>query len=157
MNRDTRERKGSIHRFAASIEIDADIRETFEYWTHLEDLPGMMGSLRRACRIDDRRILWDTDICGHQLVWESEIIEVVPEQRVRWRSRRGMRSLGKASFEELADGRTLLSLEIRYEPQHPLGRLGARLGMVDHRLRRDLAQFKRAVEEAQTDLEKLPA
>jgi uncharacterized membrane protein len=135
-----------VRRVRCSIEIDARVNEVFAQWTRFESLPRLMDGVRHAKRIDERHILWDADVSGHQVVWEAEILEVVPCKRIRWRSRWGAVNSGEVGFEELGDRRTLLTVDLSYRPRGLIEQLGAHLRLVGPRIVRDLAQFRRCVE-----------
>jgi uncharacterized membrane protein len=129
-----------------SIEIDADVHRVFTHWRRIEGFPRMLESVRRTKRIDERRALWDVDILGHQVVWESTVERIVPQQLIRWRSTWGARNTGEVRFEPLPGARTRLTVQIAYRPKGLLERLGAHLRLVGFHLRRDLARFKAFVE-----------
>jgi uncharacterized membrane protein len=131
-----------------SIEIDASVESVFADWNRIEDFPRFMESVRRTKRIDERRVLWDVDIAGHQVVWEARIIECVPEKLVRWESSWGAPNSGEVRFEDLAADRTRLTASIEFLPQRGLEHLGARLALVDLHVRRDLERFRRFAEHA---------
>lgn len=141
-----RKKEGKRFRLAASIEVDAPIDEVFARWSRCEDFPKLMENVRRTKRIDERCVLWDVDILGRQVVWEARILESEPPKRIRWTSSWGARNAGRVHFESLPDGRTRLSVEIEYEPRGLVERLGARLGLLDLHVQRDLALFRRALE-----------
>jgi len=134
-----------VHRVQCSIEIDADVATVFGEWNRFENLPLLLEGVRRTKRIGER-ILWDADIAGRQLVWEAEIVELVPEKRIRWESRWGVSNVGEVEFEVRAGGRTRLSVDMLCWPRSGLERLGARLGLVERRVQGDLARFRRFVE-----------
>jgi len=129
-----------------SIEIGADVASVFEWWGRYEELPRIMENVRRTKRIDEGCVLWDVDVLGHQVVWEGRIVDVVPEKLVRWESSWGARNSGEVRFEWLARDRTRLTVEIEYAPRGFLENLGARLGLLDLHVQRDLASFRRFVE-----------
>lgn len=134
-----------------SIEIDADVHRVFGEWSRVERFPRMLESVRRTKRIDEVRVLWDLDILGHQIVWESTVEEIIPQRLIRWRSIWGARNTGEARFEPLPGSRTRLTVQITYRPKGLLERLGAHLRLVGFHLRRDLARFKGFVERLPAD------
>lgn len=131
-----------------STEIDADVESVFAHWNRFEDFPRFMKSVRRTKRIDEQRVLWDVDIAGHQIVWEGRIVELVPEKLLRWESSWGAPNSGEVRFEDLADDRTRLTVSIEYLPRRALEQVGARFGLADHHVRRDLECFRQFVEHA---------
>lgn len=140
--------KDPLGRFSLSesIEIDAAVGRVFAHWSRYEDFPHFMESVRRTKCIDEHRVLWDIDIAGRQVVLEARIVESIAEKRIRWESARGTPSVGTVRFEELPDAGTRITVEIEYLPLGFLETLGARCGLVDLHVRRDLARFRRFVE-----------
>lgn len=134
-----------------SIEIDEGVACVFAHWDRVEDFPLFMDSVRRTKRIDAERVLWDVDISGHQVVWEARIVERIPEKLIRWESSWGASHAGEARFEALVDERTRLTIAIEFRPQGRLERLGARIGLTDLQLRRDLERFRHYVERLPLD------
>lgn len=122
------------------------MEQVFARWSRCEDFPGLMESVRRTKRIDERRSLWDVDILGRQVVWEAQLVESVPQERIRWASSWGAPHAGEVRFEALAEGGTRVSVAIEYRPRGLVEQLGARLGVVDLHVQRDLALFRRSVE-----------
>lgn len=133
-------------RVARSVDIDAPVERVYSRWIRYEDFPRLMQSVRRTKRIDERCVLWDLDIGGHQILWEAHIVENVPGERIRWDSRWGALNHGEVRFEALSGGRTRLVIEIHYSTRSWLEWLGARLSLVDAELSRDLARFRQHVE-----------
>lgn len=139
--------KPSEHfRSVQSIEIDAPVEAVFSRWTRYEELPPLTRSVRRIKCIDASQILWDAEIGGRQVVWEARVLESVPQKIVRWESRWGAPNRGEVRFEVLADDRTRLEVEIGFRPRSLLERLGARLGLMDLHLKRDLECFRYGLE-----------
>jgi uncharacterized membrane protein len=133
-------------RLREEIEIGAPTAVVYERWNRYEDLPDLLENVRRIHRIDEQRVLWEADVAGRQVVWEARIVEQVPPKRVRWESTWGAANRGEVSFEELPDDRTRVTIEMVFETDGPLEALGARLGLVDLQVRRDLARFRDALE-----------
>ncbi len=129
-----------------SIEIDEEVETVFGHWNRFEDFPRFMESVRRTKCIGENRVLWDVDIAGRQIVWEARIVESVPEKLVRWESSWGAPNSGEARFDALSDGRTRLTVSIEFRPHRVLEHLGARFGLPDLHVRRDLERFAHFVE-----------
>ncbi len=141
-------RKNSHDRYelSESVEIYADDGIVFEKWTQYEHFPRFMASVRRTKQIDDERVMWDVDLEGHQMVWEARITETTPNKSIRWESSWGNSVSGEVRFERVDGPRTRLTVNIEYEPNTPLELLGARLGLADDHVRRDLERFRLFVE-----------
>jgi uncharacterized membrane protein len=145
--------KNPLGRFTLreSIEIDEDVASVFVRWNRYEDFPRFTDSVRRTKRIDEECVLWDIDIMGHQVVWEARIVESVPEKLVRWESSWGASNWGEVRFEAVSGGRTHLTVSIGFQPQRVLEHLGARFGLVDLYVRRDIERFREFVESVRQD------
>jgi len=152
----TRNSRG-LFTLSESTEIDADVEFVFAYWNRYESFPRFMQSVRRTKRIDRECVLWDIDIAGHQIVWESRIVECTPYKIVRWESSWGRKNAGAVRFETLADGRTALTVAIEYQPLGMLETLGARFGMADLHVRRDLERFRNFAESHRLQVAKVAA
>jgi len=137
--------EGRPRRLERSIEIEAPRASVFAWWTRYETLPRILDSVRRAKCVNGSHALWDVEIAGRQLVWESEFVER-PGRSVRWRSVWGARTRGELRLVDLGEGRTRLEVEIEYHPRGWLERLGARLGVVEACVTHDLARFRRFAE-----------
>lgn len=136
-----------MHRqLRCAIEIDAPVDRAFALWTRYESLPRLLESVRRTKIIDDRRVLWDVDIGGQQLVWEARILALEPDTRIRWESTWGTPNRGELCFERLLGERARMTVSIDYGPRGLLEHIGARLGLVDWNVRRDLERFRRFAE-----------
>jgi uncharacterized membrane protein len=134
------------HEIREEVEIEAPLAEVFECWNRYEELAGRTEAVRRASRIGGGRVLWDVDVLGRQLVWEARVVAWEPPKLVRWESTWGVVHSGEARFEPRDGGGTRLQIHISYRPRGLLERLGARLGVVDTQVRRDLNLFRRSVE-----------
>ncbi|MGH0030284.1 MAG: SRPBCC family protein [Myxococcota bacterium] len=130
----------------AEVPIDAPVGDVYRAWIRYEELPRVLESVRRATRVGDGRVLWDVDVAGRQVVWEAWIVACEPEQLIRWESTWGATHEGEVRFEERAGNRSTLAVCIRYRPRSFVERLGARLGLVDLHVRRDLELFRRSIE-----------
>ena len=140
-----------VRNVRCAIEIDASVERVFDQWSRFENLPRLMDGVRRTKRIGERRVLWDADVSGRQVVWEAEIVELVPGKRIRWESRWGAENSGEVSFEEIPGGGTLLTVDLRYRPRGLVECLGARLDLVGSRIQRDLLHFRHFVERLPPD------
>jgi uncharacterized membrane protein len=141
-------------RLRTYVELAAEPEEVFDLWLKFERLPEILEGVRRVKRVGDRRVLWDVDIAGRQLVWEAEITDVQPGKRIAWESRWGTPNRGELHFERTAPGRTRIDVDIVYEPRGLLERMGAQLGLVRRSVEGDLLRFARFVRQV-VDSERL--
>lgn len=130
-----------------SIDVDVPVSTAYNQWTQFEEFPEFMEGVESVTQLDDRRLLWKAEIGGHELEWEAEITEQAPDQRIAWTSRGGAHNAGAVTFHRISDTTSRVTLQLDYQPQGVLEKVGDLLGVVSRRARGDLERFKRFVEE----------
>lgn len=130
-----------------SIDVDVPVSTAYNQWTQFEEFPQFMEGVESVTQLDDRRLLWKAEIGGHSLEWEAEITEQAPDQRIAWTSRGGAHNAGAVTFHRISDTTSRVMLQLDYQPQGVLEKVGDLLGVVSRRARGDLERFKRFVEE----------
>ena len=127
--------------------------EVYQSWRHLENLPRLMPHLDSVQRLDNRRSHWvATGPFGINLVWDAEITEEQPPERIAWRSLPGTNPghEGMVRFRQALGGRgTEVQVSMIYHP--PGGVAGAALArvlktMAVHNVQEDLRRFKQMLE-----------
>jgi len=79
-----------------SIEVDVPVRTAYNQWTQFEEFPRFMEGVREVKQLDDRHLRWCAEIGGKEKVWEAEISEQIPDDRVAWHSTSGAANAGVA-------------------------------------------------------------
>jgi uncharacterized membrane protein len=129
-----------------SIEVEASVRAVYNQWTQFEEFPRFMEGVREVRQLDDAHLRWRAEIGGKEEVWDAEITEQIPDERIAWRSRAGAENGGVVTFHRIADGRTRVMLQLDYEPQGAVEHVGDALGVVSRRVAGDLQRFKEFIE-----------
>ena len=130
-----------------SVEVDVPIRTAYNQWTQVESFPLFMESVRSVEQIDDTHSRWKAEIGGVHVAFEAVVTEARQDRIVAWKTVSGdVRHAGVVVFERLADDRTLVTLQIEWEPQDPAQRAGALLSYDDYQVRRDVERFKEYIE-----------
>lgn len=130
-----------------SVDVDAPVPVVYERWTRFEDFPRFMEGVEEVRRVDERTLHWIAEIGGQRREWQARITEEIPDQRIAWTSTSGEKNGGAVSFQRLEDVRTRVTVQMEYDPEDLIGKVGDILGFVTRRLEADLERFKRAVEE----------
>jgi uncharacterized membrane protein len=130
-----------------SIVVEASVREVYNQWTQFEDFPRFMEGVEEVRQIDDKHLYWRAKIGGVEREWHAEIVDQVPDQRIAWRGVTGVAPSGAVLFEPLPDGRTDVTLRLRYEPEGVAENVGSALGLLGARVEGDLKRFKEFIEE----------
>ena len=129
-----------------SVELDVPARSAYDQWTQFEDYPRFIPGVERVRQIDDRRLDWRVRVDGRPAEFKTEICEQIPDKRIAWKSVTGPWHSGVVTFHRLSDERSKIMLQVDYEPEGLLNKLGDKLGLPETRLERDLLAFKQFVE-----------
>ena len=129
-----------------SIQVARPLRTVYDQWTQFEEFPRFMGGVREVRQIDDQHLLWRAEVGGKGEEWEAEITHQEPDRRIAWRNTSGPYNAGLVTFAP-AEGGTLVTLRIDYEPRGFLEKIGDALGFVSRQVEGDLERFRRFLEE----------
>lgn len=132
--------------FEHAIDVKVPVRVAFNQWTHFEEFPRFMEGVKEVRQLDDTHLHWRAEIGGVEEEYTAEITEIVPDQRVAWRSTSGAENAGAVTFHYLDEDRTRVVVQMAYEPHNLVEHVGDLLGILDRRARGDLERFKGYVE-----------
>jgi uncharacterized membrane protein len=130
-----------------SIEVNVPVRTAYNQWTQFEEFPRFMAGVKDVKQLNDRQLHWKAEISGLEKEWDAEIIEQTPDQRIAWTSRGGFMNGGVVTFHRLSDARSMVMLQMWYDPQGFLENTGDALGIVSSRIQGDLERFKEFIEQ----------
>ncbi len=130
-----------------SIDVEVDVRTAYDQWTQFEDFPKFMEGVEEVRQIDDTHTHWKTKIAGREKEFDAEITEQTPDQRIAWTSEGGPEHAGVVTFHRLDEKKTRVMLQLDYEPEGAVEKVGDALGLVKRRVTGDLERFKALVEE----------
>ena len=129
-----------------SIEVQVPVRTAYDQWTQFDDFPQFMEGIQEIRQLDDRRLLWVAEIAGKRHEWEATITEQHPDERVAWKSEDGKTNAGVVTFHRIDDGRTRMMVQMDWEPEGLVEKVGGALGFDDRRLKGDLERFRDMIE-----------
>jgi len=129
-----------------SIEVDVPVSTAYNQWTQFEEFPRFMEGVQSVTQIDDTHLRWVAEVGGKRREWHAEIVDQVPDQKVAWRAIDDDGSNGIVEFESLGEDKTLITLEMAYEPEGLTEQLGAVIGMDSRQVKKDLERFKQLIE-----------
>ena len=104
-----------IIRLEKSVQIGRPVEEVFQAWCDLEALPRYTNLLRNIRRSGDRSF-WIAEVGGIPLEWDAEIVQVIPNQSIGWRSVEGVRHSGRVTFSRIGE-QTLVHVQMNYAPK----------------------------------------
>ena len=129
-----------------SIEINVPVKTAYNQWTQFEEFPRFMEGVKEVKQIDDTHLHWKADVGGKQKEWKAEITEQIPDERIAWRSREGAKNAGVVTFHRLSDSKSKVMLQLEYDPDGVVEKVGDAAGVVSQRVLGDLERFKQYIE-----------
>lgn len=139
--------EGNMSNVHESIELDVPVSTAYNQWTQFEDFPKFMATVQEVRQVDDTHLHWKALVAGKTKEWDAEITEQIPDQRIAWRSTDGVQNAGVVTFHKVGQNRTRVMLQMDYEPQTFIERVGDAVGGVKLTAKGNLARFKKLVEE----------
>jgi uncharacterized membrane protein len=130
-----------------SIELDVPVRTAYDRWTQFEQFPTFMEGVEEVRQTDDTHLHWVAEIGGHREEWDAEITEQNPDERIAWASTGGKRNAGVVTFHRLSDERSKIMLQLDWESEGMVEKVGTMLGQDDRQVNSDLERFKELVEQ----------
>jgi uncharacterized membrane protein len=137
-----------MERIEKTVEVECPIRAVYNSWTQFEEFPHFMDGVKEVRQIDDTHVHWHAEIWGKDKEWDAEITELVPDERISWKSISGdAPHAGTVQFEPISPKRTRVRLVMDYEPQGAVENLGDALGILSGRVQSSVENFKEYIEE----------
>src|SRR3712207_852018 len=130
-----------------SIDVEVPVRTAYDQWTQFAEFPAFMEGVEEVRQLDDSHTHWRTSIAGRTKEFDATITEQRPDERVAWTSEDGPEHAGVVTFHRLGENRTRVMLQIDYEPEGAVEKVGDALGLVKRRITGDLERFKRLIED----------
>src|SRR3712207_2072733 len=121
-----------------SIDVDVPVRTAYDQWTQFEEFPRFMEGVESVQQLDDAHLRWVAEIGGKRHEWEAEITSQEPDRHVAWRATDGKENAGSVRFEPIGSDRTRVQVEMSYEPEGMVEKLGSAVGVDDRRVKADL-------------------
>ncbi|MCZ2811247.1 MULTISPECIES: SRPBCC family protein [unclassified Modestobacter] len=134
-----------------SIDVDVPIRQVYDQWTQFETFPQFMNGVERITQLDDRHTHWVTKIGGVEREFDAEITEQHPDERVAWKSTDGKSHAGVVTFHKISDTTTRVMVQIDWEPDGVVEKVGAAVGVDDRQISADVKRFKEFIESRGTE------
>jgi uncharacterized membrane protein len=142
-----------------SVTVNRPRDELFRIWRNSENLPRFMKHLKsvKIDKTDNGRSHWvAAGPLGHEIEWDSEIIEERENEHLAWSSLPGstVESRGSVHFMDAPGGRgTIVHVSMEYLP--PAGSAGAAFAKIlgkepGQQIRDDLRRFKQMMETGET-------
>jgi hypothetical protein len=129
-----------------TIEVDVPVQVAYNQWTQFAEFPRFLGGVDEVRQISDSMTHWVAQIGGVRREWDAAILEQVPDSKVAWAATSGATNAGAVHFQPLGSGRTLVRLNLEYEPEGLVEKVGDFLNAVQRQAEGDLERFKQFIE-----------
>lgn len=138
--------KGRRMPIQQAVDVAAPVTEVYNAWTKFEDWPDFMHRLESTAQEDETHVKFKVKIWGTSKEWTAEILEQIPDQKIKWRVTDGLSHTGVVTFHELAARLTRIEVNIDVHPGSLIEKMGRGLRHAKRAVRADLHRFKAYVE-----------
>jgi uncharacterized membrane protein len=129
-----------------SVDVAAPIDIVYDQWTQFEDYPKFMHRVQRVEQRDESHVAFHAKVWGLNRMWEAEIVEQRPDERIVFKSVNGVQLTGVVTFHDLAERLTRIELNIDVDPEGPVEKIARGTRVIKRAARGDLKRFKAYVE-----------
>ncbi|MEV6795172.1 SRPBCC family protein [Streptomyces sp. NPDC051320] len=129
-----------------TVDINAPVAVSYALWSDVTRWPAFLSHVRLVEPIDGRRFAWQLSLPGADKNFVAELTEVVPEDRIAWRTTEGVHHAGVVTFHRLTDTSSRVTLQIEYDPQGFVEHLGALTNLDSALANYDLGEFQKLAE-----------
>ncbi len=125
-------------------DIGLPLRTTYDLWTQFADFPTFMKKVESVEQASDETTNWKAQVFWSHRMWESTIVEQVPDSHIVWRSKGAKGHVdGAVSFTGLGPNLTHVLLILEYYPQGLFERTGNLWRAQGRRARLEFQHFRR--------------
>ncbi|AWB88227.1 SRPBCC family protein [Salinibacterium hongtaonis] len=130
-----------------SIDVDVPVATAYNQWTQFEDFPEFLSFVDSITQLDDVQLHWRVNIDGVVREFDARITEQHPDKRVAWNSISGdANHAGVVTFHKLTDTSCRVTVQLDWQPEGFVEKVGAALGVDDRSVKKDLKKFKEFIE-----------
>jgi uncharacterized membrane protein len=129
-----------------AVDVAAPIDVVYDQWTQFEDYPKFMHRVQRVEQRDDSHVAFHAKVWGINRMWEAEIVEQRPDERIVFKSVNGVQLTGVVTFHDMAERLTHIELNIDVDPSGPIEKIARGTRVIKRAARGDLKRFKAYVE-----------
>jgi uncharacterized membrane protein len=131
-----------------TVDVHVPVHTAYRQWTQFESFPQFMSGVESIRQLDDRHTHWITKIGGVRREFDAEITERQPDERIAWKSVGGdTRHAGVVTFQPLGDQDTRVTVQLEWQPEGMVEKVGSAVGVDDIQVKADTKRFKHFVEE----------
>jgi len=129
-----------------TLDLSVPVSVAYAIWSDVDEWPNFLRHVDRVEKLDGRRFTWWLSVAGADREFTAELTEVVPDDRIAWRTTEGAEHAGVVTFHHVTASTSRIALQIEYEPEGFIERLGALTNLTDVLANYDLGEFKSVAE-----------
>jgi uncharacterized membrane protein len=129
-----------------TVDVNVPVDKAYNQWTQFESFPHFLSYVESIQQQDDTHNHWKVRIGGVEREFDAVITEQHPDERVAWRSVDGTQHAGVVTFHKLSDTSSRVAVQIDWNPQGAVEKVGEALGLDERSVKQDLLQFKEFIE-----------
>jgi len=130
-----------------TIDVDVPVTVSYNQWTQFESFPHFLSEVESITQTDDTHSHWKVKVGGAEREFDTVITEQHPDERVAWTSTGGdTEHAGVVTFHKLSDTTSRVTVQIDWEPEGLLEKVGSLVGAGSHAVKKDLENFKEFIE-----------
>lgn len=134
-----------------SIDVDIPVDLAYELWTDFESYSKFMRHVDEVTVLEPGKLHWKVSLAGVEREWDAEVTSQIPGETIAWQSTSGTSNSGRVDFEELSPTSTRIHLDLHFEPEGFVEKVGEKLGFAGDGAEGDLRAFKKYAEELAQD------
>ncbi len=134
-----------------SVEVNVPVSTAYNQWTQFEEFPQFMDGVKEVRQLDATHLHWVAEIGGHTEEWDAEVTEQKPDERIAWKATTGKDNAGVVTFHRLDDSKSKIMLQLDWESEGMVEKIGAAIGQDDRQIKGDLNRFKELIEKRGTE------
>ena len=136
----------SVHK---SVDVDVPISTAYNQWTQFESFPEFMDGVESVTQLGDTSTHWVVKVGGVQREFDADILEQTPDQVIAWASTGGDTDghSGRVTFEPLGADSTRVDIELGWQPDGVVEKVGAGLNIDQRQVDKSASEFKRFIED----------
>ncbi|MFF1418465.1 SRPBCC family protein [Streptomyces sp. NPDC058280] len=131
-----------------TVDIKAPVAVSWDLWSDVTRWPKFLSHVKHVDRIDERRFAWQLSLPGTDKSFVAELTEVIPEDRIAWKTTEGVHHAGVVTFHRLSDTTSRVTLQIEYDPHGFVEHVGALTNLDSALANYDLGEFQKLAETA---------
>ena len=140
-----------MSRIIETIDVDVPVSTAYNQWTQFEEFPRFLDHVESIEQKSDTLLHWKVKAAGQVREFDAVITEQHPDERVAWTSTGGdVDHAGVVTFHKLSDETSRVTVQLDWEPEGFIDKLGAAAGVGKLLVKDELGHFKKYIEERGT-------